>query len=182
MQTSLSSQNLVFHPIERALTQEIISVCNFEETSFFTNSFPFPYTMEHAVAFKERAQNEYLEGLAERWGIYFENQFIGIMGLHPKMSDGNAFIGYMMHPDFHGKGWMKESVSTLIQYGFEHKKLHKIYAETLHTNVASQKVLIANGFQPEYVMKQHVKKQDVFYDLCGFSTFKKDYKLMSKIL
>ena len=120
--------------------------------------------------------------MAERWGIYFENQFIGIMGLHPKMSDGNAFIGYMMHPDFQGKGLMKESVATLMKYGFEKKHLHKIYAETLHNNIASQKVLLANGFQPEFVMKQHVKKQDGFYDLCGFSIFKQDYETMTKIL
>lgn len=181
MQLSLFSQNLVFHSIQKASTQEIVSVCNFEETSFFTNSFPFPYKLEHAVAFKERAQNEYLEGLAERWGIYFQNQFIGIMGLHPKISDENAFIGYLMHPDFHGKGWMKESVSTLIQYGFEHKNLHKIYAETLHTNIASQKVLLANGFQPEYVLKQHVKKSDGFYDLHGFCIFKQDFDSLTKI-
>lgn len=181
MQLSLTSQNLTFHPIEKASNHEIISVCNFLETSFNTNSFPFPYTTDHAQAFKKRAKNEYLEGLAERWGIYLKNQFIGIMGLHPKISDENAFIGYLIHPDFQGKGWMKESVATLIQYGFEQKKLHKIYAETLHTNIASQKVLLANGFEPEYVLKQHVKKSDGFYDLHGFCIFKQEYENGLKI-
>ena len=176
MQVSLYSTRLVFKPIEFASETEIVSVCNYENTSFYTSSFPFPYTIEHAIAFKKRAENEYLNGLAERWGIYFENHFIGIIGIHPKIADANAFIGYLMHPDFQGKGLMKESVAVLVKYGFETKLLYKIYAETLHNNLASQKVLLANGFQPEYIKKQHVKKDNSFYDLHGFSLFKNDIK------
>ncbi|WDF55500.1 GNAT family N-acetyltransferase [Mucilaginibacter sp. KACC 22063] len=56
-------------------------------------------------------------------------------------------LGYAFHKKHWGKGLATELVAELVRHGFEDLQLNRICAITIMENVASQKVLLNNGFQ-----------------------------------
>lgn len=57
-----------------------------------------------------------------------------------------AEIGYELHPDYHGMGYMDEAVKQIIRYSFDILWVKKLEAFTHRDNIASAKLLEKNGF------------------------------------
>lgn len=55
-------------------------------------------------------------------------------------------IGYWLHPDHQGKGYMTEAVSVIVDWGFSVLETQEITAEHASWNEASGKVLLNVGF------------------------------------
>ena len=93
-------------------------------------------------------------GLVEKnesvmWAITLKGQdeLIGTICFWNISSDGNeAEIGYMLSPEYQGKGIMRESVVEVIDYGFTAMKLRKIIAVLHPENIKSTKLLEKEGF------------------------------------
>jgi RimJ/RimL family protein N-acetyltransferase len=64
-------------------------------------------------------------------------------------------IGYGTYPAFQRRGYMTEIVAGLTTWAFAQPGIHRVTAETALTNMASQAVLLNNGFtmfeKDEYV-------------------------------
>ena len=56
-------------------------------------------------------------------------------------NSSKAEIGYELLPDFQGKGFMQEAISTVIHFGFQRVGLHAIEAYTRCENLRSTRVL-----------------------------------------
>ncbi|WP_109300254.1 GNAT family N-acetyltransferase [Aquimarina sp. AU474] len=57
-----------------------------------------------------------------------------------------AEVGYDLHPDFHRKGIMNESLKCILEFGFRALKLDQIEAYTHRDNKPSKKLLSKNNF------------------------------------
>ena len=62
-------------------------------------------------------------------------------------SIGEVELIYGMYPQFRHQGYMTEAVSLLCQWAFEQGGINTVVAETQNANIASQKILIKNGFK-----------------------------------
>lgn len=54
--------------------------------------------------------------------------------------------GYRLFPEFWGQGFATEALGALLRYGFETVGLDRIVAITHRDNLASQRVILKNGF------------------------------------
>lgn len=64
--------------------------------------------------------------------------------------DGESqFIGYIMHPDYRGKGYCTEAVQIIVDYLFLSKKIMRVQAEANPENKSSIRVLEKAGFTYE---------------------------------
>ena len=61
----------------------------------------------------------------------------------------SAEIGYVLNPDFHGKGYATEAAQMVVKYGFEELGLHRIEAKFMQGNEASLHVMEKLGMHPE---------------------------------
>ncbi len=59
----------------------------------------------------------------------------------------NVTLGYWMAVDFAGKGIMTRAVALILPFVFDTLQLHRIEAACLPDNIASRRVLSANGFK-----------------------------------
>ncbi|MFE3455797.1 GNAT family N-acetyltransferase [Nonomuraea sp. NPDC059194] len=58
-------------------------------------------------------------------------------------------IGYVLHPDFHGKGYAPEASRQMLRLGFEELGLHRIVGRLDGRNTASARVLEKLGMRRE---------------------------------
>jgi ribosomal-protein-alanine N-acetyltransferase len=65
-----------------------------------------------------------------------------------------AEIGYELHPAYWHKGIMAEALAAVLTYGFQELELHRIEANPLGTNEASQRLLLSLGFRHEGTLRQ----------------------------
>lgn len=120
-----------------------------------------------AIFMDLRKKNE-----AINWSIVLkeENKVIGnicIWQIQPEHSRGE--VGYMILPEYWGKGLSTEAVKTVVGYGFNGIKLHSLEAIINPDNVASQRVLEKTGFVREAHFKQNFFHNGRFEDTAIYS-------------
>lgn len=106
------------------------------------------------------------------WAITLKDnpKLLGIIGYYRMQPENyRAEIGYMLSPDFHGKGIIPEAVNVLLKYGFEYLKLHSIEAVIDPENYASEKVLQKCGFVKEAHLKESEFWEGKFLDKVIYS-------------
>jgi len=63
-------------------------------------------------------------------------------------------VGYALHPDFWGRGFMTEALKRILAFGLEDRRLVRIWATTNLLNVGSWTVMERAGMQREGVMRR----------------------------
>ncbi len=128
--------------------------------------------LEHLKMIDEKINNN--EGI--NWAITIKgnSEMIGIIG-HYRIQPENyrAEIGYMLLPDFQGKGYITEAISKVVSYGFEEMNLHSIEAVIDPGNDASAKVVEKNGFVKEAHLKENEFFNGKFIDTVIYSKLNK---------
>jgi len=106
-------------------------------------------TLEDATAFIFKINNGIKNNQWIYWAITLKDNsdLIGTICLW-NFSNGNtvADIGYELHPDFQGKGYMSEALKIVLKYASETLSLTKIEAHTHPENIASKNLLLNNDF------------------------------------
>lgn len=77
-----------------------------------------------------------------------KNQFVAEAKFKGEPDEtGSVEIGYGTYPALHRQGYMSEMVGGLVKWASQQPGVQRIVADTDVENVASQKVLMKNGFQ-----------------------------------
>lgn len=124
--------------------------------------------LEHVAMIDSKIDTN--EGI--NWAITLKDnpKLIGIIGHYRiKPEHFRAEIGYMLLPEYHGKGIISEAVKEAIRYGFQVMKLHSIEAVIDPENQASAKVLEKNGFVKEAHFKENEYYDGRFWDSVVYS-------------
>ncbi|MFV8324158.1 GNAT family N-acetyltransferase [Flavobacterium sp. LS2R12] len=128
--------------------------------------------LEHIAMIDSKIDSN--EGI--NWAITLKNnsKLIGIIGHYRiKPEHYRAELGYMLLPEYHGKGIVSEAVKEAIKYGFQVMKLHSLEAIIDPDNHASAKVLEKNGFVKEAHLKENEFYEGRFLDTIIYSILNK---------
>jgi [ribosomal protein S5]-alanine N-acetyltransferase len=141
---------------------------------------PIMQNAEEATTFIDNcidniAQNEYIH-----WGIYYKsqpNEMLGSIGYYrTQLAHYRSEIGYSLREKYFSKGIMQEAIATVIAYGFETIQLHTIEAVIDPANIASQKLLVRNGFVQEGHFLENELWQGKWLDTLVLTLHRKNYK------
>ncbi|HYF31056.1 MAG TPA: GNAT family N-acetyltransferase [Chitinophagaceae bacterium] len=99
-----------------------------------------------------------------RWALLEKatDQFAGTFSLLPLEHTNDVHIGYALLKDHWGKGYAAEIVQAGLIYAFNELKLPSVVAVTYPENIASQKVLLKNNFQPDGYYEEEGKQNLLF--------------------
>lgn len=128
--------------------------------------------LEHIAMMDAKIENN--EGI--NWAITQKGnpKLIGVIGHYRiKPEHYRAEIGYMLLPEFSGKGIISEAVKEVVKYGFKGMQLHSIEAVIDPENNASAKVLEKNGFVKEAHLKENEFFEGRFLDSVIYSLLNK---------
>lgn len=130
---------------------------------YMTNQFPYPYTEFHAKEFIFRISKMLPSQVL---AIDFQGECIGAIGIHPQteIMEKNAELGYWLSQEYWGKGVVTKCVKEMLDYGFSHFPVNRIYARPFGSNIASQKVLEKAGFRLEARLEKVIYKNGIYED------------------
>lgn len=84
------------------------------------------------------------------------NILIGGCGIHiTNTNNKEGSIGYCYDDKFWGSGYASEAVNTIINFGFDKLKLHRIFGTCHPDNVGSAKVMEKVGMTKEGCLREH---------------------------
>ncbi|WP_245583393.1 GNAT family N-acetyltransferase [Salinimicrobium terrae] len=86
-----------------------------------------------------------------------------------------AEIGYTLMPDFWGRGYMKEAMRAVIEFGFKDLQLHSIEANINPNNTTSRELLLKMGFVKEAYFRENYYYNGKFLDSEIYSLLKRDF-------
>ena len=119
------------------------------------NSF-FTYEAQRELLLESYRQ--LMTGVGSDLGIYLDGKLIG----KAKISNivygvfKNGILGYSIDKNYEGRGYMKESISLIINYAKDYLDLHRLEASVLTTNERSKGVLLSCGFEEIGLNKQYL--------------------------
>lgn len=115
-----------------------------------------PIAMKSGQMITDQAQveellNDVIKGFTTKqalcWGVFKQNTLIGMCGYFRGFSDRAGELGYILHPEYREKGYMKEAARSILNYGFTEMGLISVSAHTDPANIASKQLLISLGFE-----------------------------------
>jgi len=163
-----------------------------DEADLF-NLFSNPSVVEYydLDAFSEHSQaanlislfkSRYEEKQGIRWAIRLKasGQLIGTCGFNSWSSKmRHAVIGYDLLPEFWRQGYTVEAVRAIIAAGFAGSlacgELHRIQADTVPGNSASESLLRRLGFKEEGLRRECGYWKNKFHDLKCFGLLRSEF-------
>lgn len=109
----------------------------------------------------------------ERWAIVLKDneKVIGSIRTRPDENRGKyyaKYISYVLSVDYWGKGYMTESIKSVIKYAFEVMNIDLLSVFHYPHNIRSKRVIEKCGFEYEVTIKQAHKIYDgqIFDTVC----------------
>ena len=181
----------VFNPFpvletERLLLRQFV----IEDTPEFFTIRSSPKVMQYMDSFPHQTHNEsremiiqmndsFLERSGINWAIELlpKRKLIGYVGLWRIIYENvRAELGYSLHPDFWGKGYMKEAINEVLRFGFEEMHVHSIEASVNPENRASIGLLKKIGFTREAHFRENYYYNGEFVDSLIFCMIESDFQ------
>jgi RimJ/RimL family protein N-acetyltransferase len=173
MELVLETQRLVLGQWSESDIPELVPLIGTPEVAATTLRIPHPYREEHAREFLSSIAKENELRLSVR--LRSDGRLCGGVGLHPNSAHQHAELGYWFGVPFWGNGYATEAAQAVVRYGFEHIKLHRIFASHFDGNLASTRVLQKLGMQREGCMRQHILKWGKFIDLQIYAILREEF-------
>lgn len=157
----LTSERLAFRHFTEQDASAILALRSHPQVMTYLDAPPFQ-SLEDARQMIDRNRLSFEKKEGINWVITEKGQhkmigYFGIWRLDRKNCRGE--IGYGLHPDYWGKGYMVETLGLLLDFAFNELQLHSIEANVNPQNEASKKVLTHLGFQQEAYFRENY-----FYD------------------
>jgi len=99
--------------------------------------------VEMAAEMQDKIDTDYIEGNSIHWGITENstNKVVGTCGYYRGFKNAEGELGCVLLPQSQGKGYMTQTLSLAIDFGFKEIGLQRIWAVTDRDNHQAGKLL-----------------------------------------
>ena len=174
----LESERLVYREFKKSDAQDLFLIRSDDNVMNYMDSHKH-HTIQDSEKMIEGIQESFKEKTGINWAIIEKstNEFMGYFGFWRLINEHcRAEIGYDLKPSFWGKGFMKETLNRLIDFGFNDLTLHSIEGDVNPQNVNSIKLLEKMGFKKEAYFRENFLFNDKFIDTMIYSLLETDVK------
>lgn len=174
---SLETERLVLRPVRLSDAEAMYDYGHRPEVAQLAG-FPVNQSVEECRSFIQMDLEK--AGDETRQRIYAiclkgQDRLMGTVNFAKKIAPDVLEIGYVLHPDLWGQGFMPEAVAALVAFGFQELDLRKIEIAVFDYNHQSRRVAEKLGFQMEARLRERQKVGDVYYDKLIFGLLRKEW-------
>lgn len=148
-----------------------------EFLKFYDYMPPIPQSADEVnKTFRDYKKNEESDVFAIK--LISSDQIIGIAGFDDIVKENKVatlFIG-IGNKDVRGRGYGKEALKLLLEYGFNKLGFHRIQLNVLEFNIAAISLYEKAGFKREGTYREFVLRDNKRYDLLLYGILKSEWK------
>ena len=144
---------------------------------------PRPQNIEELKPFMEQIKTGIAENKDLAWAITLKDspEMIGQIGFwRNEPANHRGEVGYMLRPQYFGKGIASEALAAVLKYGFNKMNFHSIKGGVAPENAASIHVLEKAGFVKEAHFRQDYFFNGQFLDSAIYCLLKADWEAKNK--
>ena len=152
---TLSTDRLIMRKILRHDAADMYEYSRLDEVTEFLLWEPHPDKF-HTARYLSYLQSRYRSGDFYDWAVVFKenDKMIGTCGFTRFNHEANSGeVGYVLNPDYWGKGIAPEAVKRVMRFGFYEIGLHRIEAKYMVGNERSCRVMQKLGMTPEGIAR-----------------------------
>ncbi len=176
--SKLETERLFLRKLSLADASEMQSVRSDERVMNYMDS-----ERHLTIQFSEKFIAENLKIYEQKNGMFWAliekstGKFIGDFAFWKiDKKNSRAEIGYALKPEFWGKGYMKEAMIRIFNFGFNDLKLHSIEANINPKNESSRGILIKLGFKKEAYFRENYYFNGTYLDSEIYSLLQTDFQ------
>lgn len=178
----LKTKRLILRKMLVADTADMYDyACRQDVTKYLTWN-PHPdraYTKQYLQYLGSR----YAVGMFYDWAVIYEpdHKMVGTCGFTSfNCSSDSAEVGYVLNPDYWGKGIAVEALLRVLQFGFEELKLHRIEAKFIEENKPSLRVMEKVGMTFEGICREGMLIKGKYVNVGTCSILRSEWEVMRK--
>ncbi|MEZ4787675.1 MAG: GNAT family N-acetyltransferase [Flavobacterium haoranii] len=174
---NLESERLSFRKLNNEDAPEILKLRGNAEIMKYIPR-PLATTLQEALEHIKIINDKIDENVDINWAITERenDKCIGIIGFYRTQPENfRTELGYMIMPEYWGKGYITEAVKRLLHFAFENLNFHSIEAVIDSRHIASEKVLIKSGFRKEAHFVEDFFYNNEFCDTVKYGILKREF-------
>ncbi len=105
-----------------------------------------------------------------------DQTLIGHIAFHKYFGEHTYEIGWVFNPKYYNKGYASEAAHSILKYGFETMKLHRIIATCHPDNIPSYRVMEKIGMRREGFFKKCIPKGNEWWDEYYYALLDEEWK------
>lgn len=167
----LETERLILRAINLADCHALLEVFSSEEVMKWYGMYPLA-EMESVIQIIESFRTSFAEKKSIRWAIELKvtGDVMGTCGFHNhNQTARRAEIGYELNERYWGRGYIKEAIKAMMDFGGETLNLRRIEALVYPENKASHSALESLGFKEEGLLRDYAYFRNVYQDLIMYS-------------
>lgn len=175
----LETERLLLRRIDTTDADAVFELRSDPETMKFIPR-PLATSTEQALEHIKIIDDKIIANEGINWAITLKGnpKLLGIIGFYRSRPENfRSEIGYMLLPEFQGKGIITEAIKLALGYGFDVMNLHSVEAIIDPGNEGSAKALEKNGFVKEAHLKENEFYDGKFLDTVIYSLLKRNFKV-----
>jgi len=163
----ITTDRLILRLFQTSDATTVTKLCNNYNIYKNTLYLPYPYSLNDALSWIERHYDNFLADNSYEFAITDKqtNEVLGAIALSNNKGLNQGEIAYWVGEPYWGNGYATEAAQSVLQFAFEEKKLHKVFARYFSSNPASGKVMEKIGMKKEGLLKDHIIKEGKYEDL-----------------
>lgn len=175
---TLTTERLILRPMQVTDCFDMYDYAKRADVTKYLTWSPH-INLEHTKEYLKYIKKHYRLGDFYDWAVVVaeEDRMIGTCGFTRFHFEHDAAeIGYVLHPDYHGKGYATEAVLEVLKFGFEDLLLNRIEAKYMLGNDASRRVMEKCGMQFEGVRRGEMLIKGLYRDVGVCAILRSDFE------
>ena len=172
----LESERLLFRAYKKEDAKILFNIRSHKAVSKYMYSI-----IPKDITDTEQRIEGYINAFQDKTGMIWvieektSNKQIGDLGIwRINHQNSRGEIGYALHPNSWGKGYMTEALNTIIRFGFDNINIHSYEANVNTENINSKRLLLKFGFKLEAQFRENFYYDGQFLDSEIYCLLKSD--------
>ncbi|WP_054703904.1 GNAT family N-acetyltransferase [Bacillus sp. JCM 19041] len=173
---TIETDRLLLRLFKEEDAETVSMMCNNYNLYKSTLTLPYPYTLDCALSWIATHEQNFEENKRYEFAITDKSsgQLYGAISISNQQPFRNGELGYWVAEEHWGNGYGTEAAKAVIEFVFNEKNYHRVYARFLKSNPASGKIMVKCGMEYEGIQKDHVFKNDSFEDVVLYGIINKN--------
>ncbi|WMM24943.1 GNAT family N-acetyltransferase [Tissierella sp. MB52-C2] len=167
---TITTERLVLRIFEKSDAETVTKLCNNYNIYKNTLYIPYPYAIDCALSWMKNHVDNFDADRSYEFAITDKEtgMLYGAVALSNNQRFNNGEIAYWIGEEFWGNGYATEASKAILEFAFNVKGYHKVYARYFASNPASGRVIEKLGMVREGILIDHVMKEGRYEDLIHY--------------